>query len=430
MRIHVFGAAQEVGRSAIGVECKRHSLLLDAGIKLGEKLGLPSQQLFSFLDKKRSHIFISHAHLDHCGFLPFMSDRKERIFTTKPSFDLFKVLLADFLRVQKMRGEQYFTVNDINKVLKRVEHVEYGVKRGVPSLTLYNAGHILGSAMVRFRCGNKLVLYTGDFSTRNSKILDAAPTGMRADVVITESTYATERLPSVKDETKRLVNIVNEVISKGGSILIPSFAVGRGQEVLVILHELMKNKRIPRVPIFVDGMIKKALRIYRQNLWYASERMKKLILMSLDDPFRSEFFHVPRSLDRKEVFKQPSIIVSTSGMLVGGPALFYLKRLANNPNNALVFVGYQAKGTPGRALLEGKRKVVVGEEEIEVAMRVERVRLSAHADRDELVKFIKSLKGVKDVVLVHGEQPQALVNALSNYNVHIPKNEEVIEISS
>ncbi len=431
MEIGFFGSAKEVGRSAIGVKAKKR-FLLDCGIKLGQKTEFPDSNLYNFLQKntrKEIDVFVTHAHLDHCGFLPHLiKNHALRIHATKPTRDLMGVLLADYLRIQKMKGQSEFSTNDVQKVLMATTMHSYGKQKGPYPFSIHNAGHILGSAMFRFKIGKKTLLYTGDICARNTRILDGVEHGLRAEVLICESTYANESLPSIKEETKKLIQIINETIRQGGHVLIPSFAVGRAQEVLLTLDDHMRSGALEKAPIYIDGMVGKAMRIYRQNVIFASERIKMRILTSDDDPFKSRFFHVPRNKERKDVFRQPAIIVSTSGMLVGGPSVFYLEKLASDPKNALIIVGYQAEGTIGRALLNGEKKIQIGENEIDVRMRVEQVRLSGHADRNELIKFIKSIKGLETIFLVHGEKPQALLDALGEYEVVIPKNGETYTI--
>ncbi len=431
MEFCFFGGAREVGRLAVGFKAKKR-ILLDCGIKLGQRVEYPLPELYDFFGKQEEvDVFVTHAHLDHCGFLPHMIKKKRlRIHTTKPTRDLMGVLLADYLRLQKLREEEVsFDSDDVQKTLSSVVMHNYGPLRDTPYHTsAHNAGHILGSAMFLFRIGRKRVLFTGDICSRNTRILDGAEHGLKADVLICESTYAHENLPNTKDEIKKLIKIINETIAQGGHVLIPSFAVGRAQEILLTLDDYMRSGALEKVPIFIDGMVGKAMRIYRQNVIFASDRIKMRILTSDDDPFKSKFFHVPRNKERKDVFRQPAIIVSTSGMLVGGPSVFYLEKLAKDERNTLIIVGYQAEGTIGRTLLEGERKVMLGEEEIEVKMRVEQVRVSGHADRNELVRFIKSIRGLKSVFLVHGERSEELLDTLGEYEVFIPKNGESYEV--
>ncbi len=258
---------------------------------------------------------------------------------------------------------------------------------------------------------------------RKTRILNPCESGLKAETLLMETTYGGKEdiLPSLKDASQRLVKIINETLDKGGHVLIPSFAVGRAQEILLTLDDYMRSGALRPSKIFIEGMIGKALRIYRHNAIYANDDIKNRILMSEDDPFKSPNFHYSKSKTREDVLKEPSIMVSTSGMLTGGPVLFYLEKLGNNPKNTLIFVGYQALGTLGRRILEGERKMKISEKEIEIKMRVERIKISGHADYKELLQFVKSIKGLEKVYLMHGEKTD-LKDALEDkYDVVIPR---------
>ena len=246
--------------------------------------------------------------------------------------------------------------------------------------------------------------------------------GLRARYLIIESTYAAkkDRHPSLKEASKILVDIIKDTFARGGKVIIPTFAIGRGQEILFTLESHMRSGALGKTKIYVEGMINKALRIYRHNAYYANDDIKKRILMSEDDPFKSLFFHRPRSKDRKDVLEEPSIIVSTSGMLSGGPALFYLEKFAPDPKNKMIFVGYQARGTLGRKILEGAQTIMLNEKEIQLRLKVEKVRLSAHADFNELQQFADGIRGLKNIFLVHGEKIDLPPILEKKYNVKVP----------
>jgi len=422
MRLTFFGGAEEVGRSCVLLEDNRRKLMLDCGIKLGEKVEFP---LISDGELKQIHdVVITHAHLDHSGFLPHLYSKGARpnIYLTKPTRDLVGVLLADYYRIQKARGDIFFSLNDVNKVLESARMLEYGESAGGHlSFELRNAGHIMGSAMVYFP--EKKLLYSGDICMRKTRILDGCERGLKAETLIVESTYGnkTDILPTYKDASQKLAKIINETLDKGGHVIIPSFAVGRAQEILLILDDYMRSGAIRESKIYIEGMINKALRIYRHNAIYANDDIKRRILMSEDDPFKSKRFHKPRTKDRSDVLAEPSIIVSTSGMLTGGPALFYLEKLHNDPKNALIFVGYQASGTLGSKIIAGERKLFLGEKEIEIRMRVEQVKISGHADYNELLQFIKSMQDLKRIFIIHGEKSDLKDALEKKYEVIVPR---------
>ncbi len=427
MKITFYGGVGEVGRSCALLEDNEKNLLLDAGIKLGEKIELPiiPEEKFG----KIRNVFVSHAHLDHSGFLPHIYAKEftpPRVFVTKPTRDLMGVLLADYLKIQKLREQKlYFGEGEVDEVMRHAKIEEFGKTFNADfDVMLYNAGHILGSAMALVENSGRKVLYTGDISMRNTRIMEGAHRGIHADTLIVESTYGGKEdiIPGAKESMKKFVDSINETLTAGGFVLVPSFAVGRAQEILLALEDHMRSGALVRAPIYIDGMISKAMRIYRQNVIYASESIKMRILTSDDDPFRSRFFHMSRTKGREDVFKEPAIIITTSGMLLGGPALIYLEKMHPDPKNKLIIIGYQAEGTLGRRLLSGEKKVKIGEQEIELRMKIENIKISGHADHNELLQFIKGTKGLKKVFLVHGEKGDELREDLEkDYEVMLPE---------
>jgi predicted metal-dependent RNase len=410
------------------LEYEQKHLLLDCGVKLGEKVEYPVLEDDDI--KRIKKIFISHAHLDHCGYLPifFAKGGNAKIILTKPTRDLMSVLLADYQRIQntsQQHNEFAFKTTDVNKALQASRIVELNVP--TDDFVLFNSGHILGSAMIRLNVGGGII-YTGDLCTRKSRILEACERNISGETIIIENTYGGKGdiIPSAKEEAQKLIRLIEGTLMGGGWVLVPAFAVGRAQEILLTLDDYMRSGGLSHARIFVEGMIKKVLRIHRHNAIYANDDIKKRILMSEDDPFKSKFFYVSRSKTREDVLKEPAIIVSTSGMLTGGPALFYLEKLAEDPRNTLIFAGYQSEGTLGRRIADGERKIVLNEKEIEIKMRVEKVKLSAHADYNELIQFIKGVKGLKRIILVHGEKNEIKDALEKQYEVIIPQlGEEV-----
>ncbi len=416
MKLNIYGAGKEVGRSLFTLEEGGRKIGIDAGIKLGKTIEFPEIEEKDIAE----NIIISHSHLDHVGYLVHIK-KDLNIYSTKPTRDLMPVLIGDYSRLSKIEF-------DPNSLVKKTEILHYHEKTKINGfeVELYKAGHILGSSMIKI--GE--VLYTGDFNLRSSRILDPGEY-VKAKTVIMESTYAGNEdiIPPMKQEFSRLVEIINKTIEKGGVVLIPSFAIGRAQEILIALDAFLKSGRIRKVPIYVDGMIKKAMKIYRMNVIYAKKDIQNQILMSLHDPFRSKNFKISRDIDRRDV-KGPAIIVTTSGMLTGGPIYKYLQLFGNDENSTLVFVGYQAEGTPGRAILEGKKQIIINEKEIEIKMKIERIKISGHSDRNDLIRFINTIKPER-IVLVHGEknkQEELAAELEKKYEVMIPENGEEIEI--
>ena len=399
MKITFFGAAREVGRSCMMVEGKQAKILLDAGIKLGEVEEhplIPNSMLRSI-----DAVVISHAHLDHCGYLPhlFSNGYDGPVYSLKPTLELVNVIVNDYLKISKPKD---VNKEGISRIIKHYSFVEYHQEFRVKdfAIKLVPAGHILGSSMIEVREGEKRLLYTGDINLKGTKLLDPAYTEyLKADTLITESTYGgnKDEFPSEKAVLGAVVTSIKETINKGGKIIIPSFAVGRAQEILFILDDYMRSGVLPSVPIYIDGMINKAMRIYRHNVIFCKDELQKRILMSEDDPFKSKNFNIVEGKDeRSKAMKSEgsSIIVTTSGMLKGGPVMRYLEKLGTDPKNKLLLVSYQAPGTPGREIQDGAKEIETRPGfKIKLGIKVENYHLSAHADRPQLLKLIGRYRG-------------------------------------
>ena len=402
MEISFLGAAKEVGRSAIMLNGRRN-YLLDCGLKIS---GISEEYpLIEDKDARRlDGVIISHAHLDHSGYAPALTAKgyRGKYWMTKPTRDLVQLLLSDYLGIEK--ATHAYTTRDLNYFLKNIQVLEY--ERRKDEVTFFDSGHILGSAMTLVEDSGHKILYTADLNTRETRLLDGAKKGLQADTLIIESTYGStaDQHLSSKEIYASLVREVKETLDKNGKVIIPSFAIGRGQEILFTLENYLKSKMLPPTPIYLDGMVKKALRIYRHNAIYLKDEVKRRILTSDDDPFKCEYYTTPQRKDRSDVLEQEKcVIVTTSGMLNGGPVLFYLKKLAGDEKNKLILVGYQAQGTRGRQLLEGANEIEIDGEKIEIKLTVTQAKFSAHSDHKELVEFTKSIRGLQRVFVQHGE---------------------------
>ncbi len=408
MKIRFFGAAGEVGRSCIMVEGNNAKILLDAGVKLGEKEEYPVLEDGELKDVDA--LVLSHAHLDHSGYIPhiFSTGWEGYVYSTKPTFELTNVLIMDYMRISNPKN---VSKEGLQRMQRRFKHVEYHKQFGIKGLEmkLLPAGHILGSASIHISDGKEQLLYTGDINLRSTKLLPAAYTEhLAADTLITESTYGgnADIFPPEHNVISNFVTSIKDTVKQGGKIVVPSFAVGRAQEVLFIIDDSMRSGIIPKVPIYVDGMINRAMRIHRHNVIYCREELQKRILMSEEDPFKSENFHEVTKESRSKVMRadEASIIVTTSGMLTGGPVIRYLKHMAGNTEDKMILVGYQAEGTMGRDLQDGRKEITLEGKKLAVKMKVETYHLSAHADRQQLLRLMGKVNGLRNVFIVHGEQ--------------------------
>jgi hypothetical protein len=432
LKIKFYGAAGEIGRSCILVESNDTKILLDCGVKLGAKEEYPviDDSEFRTIDA----IVITHSHLDHIAYLPhiFSIGWNGTVYATKPTFELTNVLLSDYMRISKPENVTREGASRVNKHFKLIEYNQKFKIKGL-ELELIPAGHILGSAMIEISDQKHRLLYTADFNLKTTRLLNGAHTDhLNADTLIIESTYGGDKdvHPAEQKILNSMLASIKETINQGGKVIIPCFAVGRAQEVLVILDNYMKSGLLPKIPIYIDGMIGKVMRIYRHNVIYCRQELQQRILMSEDDPFKSEnFYNVKAGSMRNKVIYSPesSIIVTTSGMISGGPIMKYLTKLAGDEKNKLVLVGYQAEGTIGRQLADGAKEVTINGSRVRVKMAVVEYRLSAHADRLQLMRLISKVNNLKNIFIIHGEveKSRELYNALSKkYKTYLPKLKE------
>ena len=441
VRIIGLGSFCEVGRSAILVDTGESKVLLDAGVNPGgtgperfPKLDSPE-----FNIEELDAVVISHAHLDHVGILPLLYKYGYRgpVYATRPTRDIMVLVQKDLIELARKEGEEpLYGMKEISMMLSRTITVDYDVVTDVApdtKLTFHNAGHILGSSLVHLHVGQGLynILYTGDLKfykikgdTATRLLPPANHEFPRIETLIMESTYgATEQQPREEAE-KQLIEVVKKVVARGGKVLIPVMAVGRGQEILVVLNEAMKRKELPEIPVYVDGMVYEVTAIYTNYPELLVPPIRNKILHQGENPFISDnTVYVSHKEERESVMQgdKSAVILATSGMLTGGPSVEYLKALAEDDKNALVFVSYQASGTLGRRIVEGDREIQFIEEgkakSIKIKMEVHRIEgFSGHASQSELRMFYKFLKPKpRNIILNHGEPNaiQTLRNLLS-----------------
>lgn len=412
MKLSFFGAAGEVGRNCILVQEKHFSFLLDCGISLGKEL---ARDRFPQISLKQASelkaIIVSHAHLDHSGFVPFLVKKgfKGKIYCTKTTRDLMHLLLSDAAKIGKEERNAIYSTEDVENTMKLVQAIEYEkeieLEKGL-KFKFLNAGHIPGSAMVLLEFEKKKLLYTADFNSRESNLLPPASFPKKADIIIMESTYGSKKdqLPSIKHAGKELADVIKGTLQQGGQVLIPVFAVGRGQEIMLSLENYIRSKYLPEISIFLDGMVARANRICRHNVIYLKPEIPNRILLADDDPFKSPYLKVPKTRGKEDVLAtNDAVILATSGMMTAGPVLTYLKKMTHKPENCIVIAGFQAIGTKGRELLEGAKEIEVNGKRIRIKCRIERVSFSAHADYNGLVNSVRNLSARK-IFIIHGEE--------------------------
>lgn len=431
-----------MGRSCIVVECGKHKVMMDCGVKL-EKAGDEYPLITPDMVKGLNAVVLTHAHLDHTGFLPvlFKMGYDGPVFATKPTRDLAQLLLADAHKIAISEKKQIFSEQDLLNCLKHFEYMEYRQKKKIAPdtfVTLFNTGHVVGSSGVLLQHCEETLYYTGDLCMRNSNVLNGADTNIgKIDYLIIESTYSSKKdvNPSLKVSSKQLADVIKQTMHRGGKVLIPTFGVGRGMEIMMTIDNYIKSGYLHKVPAYVDGMITKANKIYRQNVLWLREEIPRRILLADDDPFRSQNFSEPKRKDKKDVLEQKSVvIVATSGMLTGGPSVRYFERVAEGHNNAVILVGYQAEGTLGREVYDKNPVVMMPNgREIKVNCRVEKISFSAHADHPQLIEFISKIGRLKHIFIVHGEHEKIdeFKKELSEkFCVHAPRLGETFEVGT
>ncbi|MFZ8789852.1 MAG: beta-CASP ribonuclease aCPSF1 [Acidilobaceae archaeon] len=435
IRVIGLGSFCEVGRSAILVDTGESKVLLDSGISPSSN-GVDALPYFNtpeFRLEDLDAIVISHAHVDHMAAVPllFKFGYRGPVFVTPPTRDLMLLMLTDFIELTKGEGrEPLFTMKEVALMMTRVVPVNYNVVVDVApdvKLTFTNAGHILGSSLVHLHIGQGLfnLLYTGDLKyyrikgDRGTRLLPPANEEFhRVEALIIEGTYGSKE-PQPRDKAEAdLIALVNRIKETGGKLLIPVMAVGRGQDILYVLNTALKEKKIPEVPVYVDGMIYEVTALYTEYPELLAKPVRDAMLYQGENPFiGSNIVYVNDESKRQEaIYSQgPAVIVSTSGMMTGGPVIEYFKNLAEDERNILGFVSYQAPGTLARRLADGEREVEVRDDssvrKVKVKMDVVSIEgFTGHSTRSELIQFLRYLRPKpKTIILNHGE-PSALLS--------------------
>ena len=436
MKITFYGGAQEVGRSCVMVSTDKTRILLDAGIKLGEVEEHPTIKDEEL--RKLNGVLISHSHLDHVGYLPHIYSAGYRGYTyaIKPTMEITNVQISDYMRISNPRD---VTKDGLARLQKSYKIVEFREDIRINDLTVrfIPSGHIVGSSMISVSDGKSTLLYSGDVNLAKTKLLPGADLkNLAAKTLIIESTYGGRKdiFPKEGVVAQKLLNSMKETIKQGGKVIIPSFAVGRAQEILLMLDDYINSGILPKVPIYVDGMVNKVMRIYRHNVIYCRKELQMRILMSDYDPFKSaNFIPIESKVQRSKAASEGEscIIVTTSGMLTGGPVIYYLQRLAGNPVNKVILVGYQAEGTPGRALQDGAKRLRLDRYNVDIRCHVDSQHLSAHADRPQLEMMIKRVQGLRNVFIMHGEQSKSeelRADIANKFRAVVPKIGESYEV--
>lgn len=455
VRITSLGGSREVGRSANLLQTPESKILLDCGVNVASD----GKDAYPYLDapevrlQELDAVIITHAHLDHSGFIPYLYKYgyDGPVYCTPPTRDLSVLLQLDYVDIARNEAKEIpYTKKNVHEFVKHTIPLDYGDVTDITPdirLTLHNSGHILGASLAHLHIGEGLynVVYTGDLKFEESRLLSCADTNFpRLEAMIMDSTYggADSTQPSRKDSEKEFMEIVTRTLKQEGKIIVPAFAVGRAQEIMLLLEDAHRKGNLEDVPVYLDGMIWEATSIHTAYPEYLSSDLQNKILHQDKNPFLSDLFNRVKSSEKREKIMSggSSIILSTAGMMAGGPVLEYFRRLAPDPRNTLVFVGYQCEGSLGRRIQKGWREVPMRNDEgkrkvVQVNMDIETVEgFSAHSDRTQLIDFVRSSSPKpKNVICVHGESQRCIdlcssLHKLFKIKTQAPENLETIRL--
>lgn len=455
VRITFLGAARQVGRSCFLLQTPESRVLLDCGVNVASN---EPTEAFPILDAPEFNIqdldavVLSHAHIDHSGFIPYLFKYGYRgpVYCTEPTRDIAALLLIDYVKIMKAENrELIYDVDDIKEFVKHVITLDFEEVTDITPdmrLTFYNAGHILGSAICHFNIGNGLhnFVYTADLKFGRTPLLDQASCNFpRIETLMIEATYGgkTNVLPPGKEQDDFLCQTIKDTLARGGRVLMPVLGSGRAQDVMVLIENLVRTGQMEKVPVYVDGMVWDITAIHTAYPEFLNANIRKLIFHRDENPFLADFFkHVGSAKERAQVLEEtgPCVVLATSGMMTGGPVIEYFKHLAENPNNTLIFSSYQAEGSLGHRIMHGEREIVFNygarPEVVKVKMEVFRLEITDHSDRKQLMNYMyKVSPRPKKVIVHHGELSRCLDLASSIHKQNkvetvAPRNLETIRL--
>ncbi len=429
IRLTAMGGFREVGRQCMFLQTAETNVLIECGVNVGTPTkAFPRLDMPEFNVDNLDAVIITHAHLDHCGMVPFLFKYGYRgpVYMTAPTLNLATLLQLDYLDVAEREGKlRPYRDRDVKESILHTIPLNYGEVTDIAPdvrLTLHNAGHILGSAIIHLHIGDGQynLAYTGDFKFGRTRLLEPATfTFPRLETLIIESTYGhpTDKMPPRQDVERKFAGIIKRTVDRGGKVLIPVLAVGRAQEMMIVIEDLVSKGRIPKIPVYIEGMIAQATAIHTTHPEALSKKIREMIFHQGINPFLSEIFVQVDNPDQREeiVEGEPCIIMATSGMLAGGPSVDYFRLLAPDEKNTLMFVSYQGEGTLGRRIQKGWKEVQMRTRDgktmvVPVNMGVETVEgFSGHSDRKQILNFVKRVNPIPERILTcHGESSKCL----------------------
>jgi len=455
--LFTLGGFGQVGRSCMLLTTAESKVLIDCGINPGAKTpseAFPRLDWANFTLDDLDAVVIGHAHLDHTGFLPVLCKYgyKGPIYCTEPTLPMMNLIQLDAIKVASAQGRTpIYSERDVKQIMQQAITLTYGTVTDISpdiKLVFANAGHILGSSLCHFHigAGDHNFVYSGDIKFGKSTLFEAANWNFpRVETLLIESTYGAKEdiQPSRQEVESAFINAINNTLADGGKILIPIPAVGRAQEIMLVIDHYMKSGEMVEAPVFTEGMISEASSIHEAYPEYLARELRKKILETDDNPFDSEYFtNVEHHDAREEPLREgsPCIIMATSGMLEGGPVLEYFKNIAPDKNNKVLFVSYQVNGTLGRRVLDGSRQIsLLGKEGkidvVSINCGVEKLDgFSGHSDYNQLISFVHKLRPkLRRVLVNHGERRKSAnlsmsIGRMFRIPSHYPQIQEAIKL--
>jgi len=456
VRVSFLGGARQVGRSCMLLQTPESRVMLDCGLDVAAS----EQEAYPYLEAPELKIdeldavIVTHSHLDHVGIVPLLFKYGYRgpVYCTEPTRDVMSLLQLDFVKIQRGEGKDpIYTSDEIKEMVKHTITLEYEEVTDITPdvrITLYNSGHILGSSMVHMHVGNGLhnILYTGDMKFMKSQLLEPAATKFpRLETLMLEATYGGVEnvLPSRTECEAELGKVIKETVKKGGKVLMPVLGSGRAQEVLLIINSLVEKGELEEIPVYIDGMVWDITAIHTAYPEFLNNDVRKKIFHKDANPFLKPMFKkVGSAKERKHIVEEegPCIILATSGMLVGGPSVEYLKALAEDKRHSLVFTCYLGPGSLAQRINSGEREIGFSEGNGKVSItkvNMEVIKFdgfTGHAGRDELMNFVgKCNPRPRKVIINHGESKRCLNLASSlhkKYKIETsaPRNLESVRL--
>jgi KH/beta-lactamase-domain protein len=451
------GGFGQVGRSCMLLSTSDSKILIDCGINPGAQSPMEAYPRLDWTNitlDELDAVVIGHAHLDHTGFLPALCKYgyKGPIYCTEPTLPMMNLIQLDAINVMSAQGKvPLYAQRDVNQIMRQTITLPYRTVTDISpdvKLVFDNAGHILGSALCHFHIGNgdHNFIYSGDIKFAKSILFEAASWNfLRAETLLIESTYGAKEdiQPSRQEVESTFINAVNNTLADGNKVLIPIPAVGRAQEIMMVIDHYMKSGQMVEASVFTEGMISEASAIHEAHPEYLARELQQKILETDDNPFDSEYFtNVEHPDTREEALREktPCIILATSGMLEGGPVLEYFKNIAPDKNNKILFVSYQVNGTLGRRVLDGARQVsLLGKrgrvEVVNINCGIEKLDgFSGHSDYNQLMAFVQKLRPkLRRVLVNHGERKKSenlAINIRRMFRIptHYPQIQESIKL--